>query len=378
MTKPTKSSLSGEKAVNQPASTDFQIESLGRTTSASDQLLSVYSMMRDALLEVQLEASKAPTKTMSVDDLQPGDDLRLRSPVKGVSIGMSSLQSGGAPGEPALRLYVGEDMSREQAIHHAANVFGVTAMTDDSLTVDVINTGVIDALSHRARWRPIIPCGTSTGHRNISAGTLGCYARGKASDREDRQLFLSNNHVLANVNQASIGDEILQPGGYDGGLVPSDVIAILENYVTIDFSGPNTVDAATAWVDDSFRDPHFLYMNSGAPNFFRVSSIPAPATPSLLVGKSGRTTGLTSGSVTAVGAVINVNMGQGRIANFVDQIEIRGTNGTFSAGGDSGSLIWTWDDVRNPIGLLFAGGGGSTFANPIDLVLSALDIELDT
>ena len=31
-------------------------------------------------------------------------------------------------------------------------------------------------------------------------------------------------------------------------------------------------------------------------------------------------------------------------------------------------------DARKPVGLLFAGGGGSTIANPIDDVLSALNV----
>ena len=51
---------------------------------------------------------------------------------------------------------------------------------------------------------------------------------------------------------------------------------------------------------------------------------------------------------------------------------------TFSQGGDSGSLIWTWNNQRLPVGLLFAGGGELTFANKIDNVLRALDINLVT
>lgn len=97
------------------------------------------------------------------------------------------------------------------------------------------------------------------------------------------------------------------------------------------------------------------------------------------VGKSGRTTQLTSGRVIDTNASIRVNYGNGRVGNFRDQITIRG-NGTtlFSQGGDSGSLIWTWDSRRLPIGLLFAGGGQFTFANKIHHVLNALDIGLYT
>jgi hypothetical protein len=65
------------------------------------------------------------------------------------------------------------------------------------------------------------------------------------------------------------------------------------------------------------------------------------------------------------------------VALFTDQITIRSNNANpFSAGGDSGSLIWTADSRRAAVGLLFAGGGGLTFANRITRVLTALDIRL--
>ena len=89
----------------------------------------------------------------------------------------------------------------------------------------------------------------------------------------------------------------------------------------------------------------------------------------MTAGKSGRTTQLTNGRVTAVGVTINVNYGDGRVARFVTQIAVRSPSGNFSAGGDSGSVIWTWDARRAPVALLFAGGG-TTFTNPITSVLA--------
>jgi hypothetical protein len=52
----------------------------------------------------------------------------------------------------------------------------------------------------------------------------------------------------------------------------------------------------------------------------------------------------------------------------------------FSAGGDSGSLIVTKGLLladRRPVGLLFAGTGTTTIANPIDLVLDRFNIRID-
>src|SRR5205807_2308435 len=79
-----------------------------------------------------------------------------------------------------------------------------------------------------------------------------------------------------------------------------------------------------------------------------------------LVQKTGRTTGWTTGRITAVNATVDVNYGGGRIARFHDQIIT--TN--MSAPGDSGSLLLTWDNVA--VGLLFAGSGVITIFNQIE------------
>jgi len=121
-----------------------------------------------------------------------------------------------------------------------------------------------------------------------------------------------------------------------------------------------------------------VFLSSGQLRFFRIGSVPIAPALGMAVGKSGRTTQLTNGRITGVGGTINVNYGGGRIANFRDQIAIRAASGDFSRPGDSGSSIWTFDSARRPVGLLFAGGGGTTFANRMDRVLAALDITLYT
>jgi hypothetical protein len=102
------------------------------------------------------------------------------------------------------------------------------------------------------------------------------------------------------------------------------------------------------------------------------------------VKKSGRTTGLTNGTIAAINVTVDVGYSKecgGRatqVARFVNQIRI--TPGTFSAGGDSGSLVVeanTTDPANGrprPIGLLFAGSSTSTFANPIGRALTLLGV----
>jgi hypothetical protein len=283
------------------------------------------------------------------------------------------------PGAPVLNVYVAEPMSMDQAKAVLVDSFGARALSSDRQPVNVIHTGPIDAYAHRHRERPS-PCGISVGHPLVTAGTQGALARGRSGERQNRLLLLSNNHVLANANAAAVNDPILQPGERDGGVDPADRIALLERWVTINFNpgAANFVDCATAWCWPDRVRREFVFHSGGAWQYFNVSSMPAAAFEGQGVGKSGRTTQLTSGRVIDVNASIRVGFTGGRVANFRDQITIRGNNMLFSRGGDSGSLIWTWDSARRPVGLLFAGGGDFTFANKIEHVLEALDIALYT
>lgn len=337
-----------------------------------DQLLHVHRQIANGL--VAYSAGMEPTaRTLS---LGPGDALNTLQLIVGVGIGANDDEGdlAGEPGEPCLHLYTAEPMAVVQATAYAAAAFSVDAL-DAGVPVRTIHTGPVDLQAHRFRARPA-PAGISVGHTKVSAGTFGALCRGRTGDRRERTLLLSNNHVLANVNAAEAGDPILQPGAYDGGSTATDVIGLLERLVPISFTAPNLVDAATAMVDPALVRPETVYISGGATQYFRTGTTPVAAAPGNTVGKSGRTTQLTAGRVRATGVTVNVNMGGGRIATFVNQISIVGTRGNFSAGGDSGSLIWTWDQRRAPVGLLFAGGQNVTFANPIIDVLNALDVDL--
>ena len=256
-----------------------------------------------------------------------------------------------------------------------AQAAGTSALS--TIPIQQVPVGVVDAFSHRARHRPA-PGGVSVGHVAVTAGTLGSRAIGLTAPWTNRHLILSNNHVLANSNAARVNDSIIQPGAADGGRHPADQIAVLARWVPIAFGGaPNVVDAAFGWAwHDRIRGEQY-YLSGGAPRYYRTGTAPLPATLGMLVGKSVRTTALTQGRVTQIGVSVNVNYGGGRIALFRNQIAIRSVNNNpFSAGGDSGSLIWQWGAGLRPVGLLFAGGGGTTFANPIASVLAALNIRL--
>lgn len=306
------------------------------------------------------------------------------SNIVGVGIGFpdaDSLLSGFSNnltlGQASLNIYTLDTLSADQLLSEVSAVAGTRSLSE--LSINQIPTGHIDAQNQRALFRPA-PAGVSVGHFGITAGTFGALSTGLRAPRSSRLLVLSNNHVLANSNNARVGDPILQPGSADGGRNPADQIAILESWVPINFAGgANYVDAATGWAWPDRVRRELKYESGGREIYFNVNSTPVAPVLNQIVGKTGRTTNLTQGRITDISATIQVNFGGGRVALFRDQLAIRSTSAApFSAGGDSGSLIWTWDNRWAPVGLLFAGGGDITFANKIQRVLAALDIRLIT
>lgn len=228
-----------------------------------------------------------------------------------------------------------------------------------------------------ARFDRPVPIGVSTGHIDITAGTISCRVI-----KGGNVYALSNNHVYADENRANIGDKVLQPGPIDGGSSPADAIGTLADYVTIKFDGTdNTVDAAIASVIEDKGVPR-VAKSTPSDGYGAPKSTTAAVSINQKVKKYGRTTGLTNGRVYALNATVNVGYDSG-VARFVGQIVI--TPGGFSAPGDSGSLIVVDDrkgknvgpDDRKPIGLLFAGSDLYTVANPIDEVLNKLQVTID-
>jgi len=246
----------------------------------------------------------------------------------------------------------------------------------EGVPVHPVVTGKIEALKPggkppakgvdpTVRFDRPVPIGVSTGNAGeCSAGTIGCRLVGGYA--------LSNNHVYAREGDAAIGSTIVQPGLYDTKCTydSANNLGTLSTIVDIEFTdtASNEVDAAVASVGD--------HVDKGTPSdgYGIPKSQTASATLGMKVQKYGRTSRLTSGQVRGLNATIFVQYDPG-VARFVNQIMIGG--GGFSRAGDSGSLVVTQAD-HNPVGLLFAGGSGATFANPIDTVLAKVgDMTID-
>jgi len=226
-----------------------------------------------------------------------------------------------------------------------------------ALGVVFVKGGPFVAYDNIAWMRPA-PGGVSVGHHAITAGTLGMWVRDKANGST---AILSNNHVLANINQSNPGDDILQPGAVDGGKRAGNTIARLTRFVQLHNGA--TVDCAIAEVRNP-ADVELKILDLGYCYGFGEPYLDEK------IWKSGRTTELTRGTIIAIDAVVRVGYGPSKeyIINdcIVSTIE--------SAPGDSGSALLDFASNR-VVGLLFAGGGGYTIGCTASNVFRQLDIE---
>ncbi len=303
----------------------------------------------------EVDIQDAINAAIAVQDRYAGDLLDRRG-VVGLGVGLNGA------GRPTITVFTDRP--------------GVERLPSDleGFPVAVKVTGMFVARTDpTARFPRPVPIGVSTGHPNITAGTIGARVR----DLSGRVFALSNNHVYAASNDAQIGDGALQPGAFDGGQDPGDRIGTLYDFEPLDFStsGANIMDAAIALSSVGELDNSTPPEGYGTPN----SSI-KPAFVGQKVQKFGRTTLLTQGEVSEINVKVEVCYEVWWIicvksAIFVDQIAI--TPGGFSDGGDSGSLIVTDDAFKHPIALLFAGSSTHTLASPIGPILGRFNVSID-
>ena len=213
--------------------------------------------------------------------------------------------------------------------------------------------------------------GVSGGNVNDASRSFCCSGTlGSLVTDGTTQYILSNNHVLGRSDGATAGEDISQPGLIDNGCR----VATLVGDFTIASPLGSNVDAAIAQLRPGAMDSTGFIEDIGVPS----RSVVAPSV-GLSVAKSGRTTGFTTGTISSINTSVSVqyqggcNSGKKFTVSYTNQVVINSS--TFSAGGDSGSLIVS-NSGHNPVALLFAGSSTSTIGNPVGLVLSRLSAVL--
>ena len=277
-------------------------------------------------------------------------------------------------------------------------------------TAVLLNTAGIasNPATHQAQMASPMQLGSSGGNNNdydasgntivdCCGGTLGSLLQGSDS----RQYLLSNNHVLARSDHASVGDTIVQPGLIDNNCTPNGEgggttpVGSLTGWLAL--SSPLTnADAAIAQVASHAVDASGSILELGGKQAGGTLAAAPPgisssggkgeaASLSLTVAKSGRTTGLTCASVSALNLDVKVDYFTDcaetkpyLTKTYTNQVAISG-NG-FSDAGDSGSLVVDAGNAE-PVGLFFAGGTdvtgvGQGVANPVSDVLNELSAQV--
>ncbi|HEY9284688.1 MAG TPA: hypothetical protein VIP46_14625 [Pyrinomonadaceae bacterium] len=229
--------------------------------------------------------------------------------------------------------------------------------------------GADNGPNHRVRN---LNFGVSGGNVNDASRSFCCSGTlGSLITDGTNQYILSNNHVVGLAGRARVGDDVSQPGLIDNGCRIADVVA---DFTAAPALSAN-VDAAIAQLRPGMMNPLGAIEDIGT-----ISSTVRNASVGLPVQKSGRTTGHTTGAVSSINTTVSIRYpkscgsGGGTAFTFRNQVVV--TPGTFSAGGDSGSLILTNDSNKQPVALLFAGSSSSTIGNPIGEVLTRVGSSL--
>ena len=279
-----------------------------------------------------------------------------------------------------------------------------TSNSKDSTEVLLNGAGVnSNPATHEAVLPTPVPMGSSGGNNkdydssegqvfDCCGGTLGALVK----DGSGNEYILSNNHVLARSDQAAKGEDIVQPGLVDENCDPTKgtLVGTLTGWLPLSSSSTNA-DAAIAQVNSGAVDASGAIQELGSLVNGMLQAAP-PGTSStggkgetptvgMTVAKSGRTTGLTCGTISAVNLSVQVDYFKDcaetqsyETKTYQNQIGITGNQ--FSDAGDSGSLVVNTSNAE-PVGLFFAGGLDQTgksesVASPAPDVMNELGAQL--
>ena len=270
----------------------------------------------------------------------------------------------------------------------------ITAVSQADTTASGTSTVTIVPDNANAQAVPV-ELGSSGGNshdfiNNTSKNTITCCGGtlGSLVTRGGVQYILSDNHILARSDGATVGDAIIQPGLIDTATCTTagtTTVANLSQFSNLQATPSQNVDAAIAQVIAGKVDPtgNIIYLGATTD----ANGVPVPGAPqagtgipasSVAVGrpvaKSGRSTGLTCSTIEATNISTSVDYtvncdgtGTKFMAKYSNQIGVIG--GDFSGEGDSGSLIVT-QDTASPLALLYAGSDTDTVGNPVADVLN--------
>ena len=286
--------------------------------------------------------------------------------------------------EPCIHVLVNNKVSKKYLSNN--NIIPKTFM---GIKTDVIEIGKVKINSNPVfpiRKRPL-ESGVVIGLMGkIPSGTMCCIVskekeiESDESDDEETEdnnivtleyFMLSNNHVIANLNDASIGSLIIQPSKFYNGIFPKDLVGVLETFIPIKFIKDNSkpinyMDCAIARITNK------NFISNKILDSDKINGLDT-AKLNVNVKKIGFYSGLTRGKVSTLDTTITVEFDKKKEALFKNQI----TTEIETSPGDSGSAILT--DENKIIGMHMAGTGkGYSIGNNINEILKELKVDLYT
>jgi hypothetical protein len=308
---------------------------------------------------------------------QRAADVLLKIPgVHAVGVGVK--ESGGQrTDELSIRVFVTDKRPLDQIPPDERVPAEIDGVKTDVVQQDIPTIGQLPgALSNRddaGSYRPLRGGIQITAVDMQGSGTLGCLAR-VTGDPNTIVAITCHHVVLERCGTPFSAREVGQPLG-DGGCSGccSDIVGTL-------------LDA----VCDTDVDVAIIKLSSGAKWLAEVLGVGVlsgnhditqaelnPPQPPYQVRKRGRTTQLTGGYVTDIGLSGSVNNPDGTLhRNYTNAIRVMGNpdpahpgaTTNFSSPGDSGAAIV--NAAGEVVAILFGGGAGVTFAQPIGAVIA--------
>jgi len=233
----------------------------------------------------------------------------------------------------------------------------------DAVSVAGDNSGGV--VDREGVVRPLVGGISVAGIRCACSGTLGVVGLESIEPVGIVPVILSNAHVLAMDPAANFVDErvtIIQPGLVDGGTEENRIGELL-GYWPIVFNDPNAenhLDAAIGVLDEGVEYLEGEILAEDNMSTYTIDLTPEEVEGGDTVRKSGRTTGVTYGTVDSPSASIRVNYTAdgSKWAVMKDVIAVRSEE-AFVLPGDSGSAA---DKDGKFVGLCFAGNEDGTWS----------------
>lgn len=214
------------------------------------------------------------------------------------------------------------------------------------------------------RRRPLV-LGASVAHRDAMAGSIGLFAEWREGALAGRKGIVSNSHVLALAGRGMRGDPVYQPGRPDAKPLLAELqIATLSNFTVLSPAGTQELDAAVACLADEtlVGEGNVIPagLAGGGQGGRRLQGVAECETlgPHPRVCKVGRSTGLTTATITAIGldnlSIYVPDLRRNIRFDNVFEITWDSPDDVFAGPGDSGSVVYD-PATMNAVGLVFAG-----------------------